>query len=154
MTTRTFYKKVVSTKGRVKYVPTHEYDEEFSYAMPEGCHMIVVKPGSKSYCYNVEPDMASLMAAYRMIKDDFVKILMKNSELRPKENPITPEQQEAWAAFRATFDDSFSTLYGPSLNDIADNFGDLIIKEAQELLKNPAVKKSWDNFQTIAVLSK
>lgn len=151
---RTFYRKVVSSKGRVKYVPTHEYDSELSYAMPEGCHLLVVKPGSKSIAYNVNPDIISLMAAYKVMKDDFVKVLQESSELRPKEHPITPEQRAAWDAFKATWDDSFGVLYGPSLNEVADKVGDILIKEAEELLKNPAVKKSWDNFQTIAVLSK
>lgn len=151
---QTFYKKVVSSGGKVKYIPSLEYDSEISYAMPEGCHMIVVKPGSKSIVYNIDPDIMTLTAAFKLIKDDFIKILMENSELRPKENPITPEQREAWAAFRATFDNSFSTLHGPSLNEVADKFGELLIKEAKELLKNPSVKKTWDHFQTIAVLSK
>ena len=151
---RTFYKKVVSTNGRVKYIPTHQYDEEFSHSMPEGCHLMVVKPGSKSLVYNVNPDLVTLMAAYKVIKDDFVTMLMKNSELKPKNSPLTDEQRVAWEALKDAFGEELSILYGPSLNEVANDFGELLIKEASDLLENPAVKNAWDKFQTIAVLSK
>jgi len=151
---RTFYKKVVSTNGRVKYVPTHEYDDQWSHAMPTGCHMVVVKPGTRSQIYNIDPDMATLLAAFKMVKEDFVTLLLENSKLKPKDAPLTDAQREAWNQLSTALGESSSILYGPSLNEVAEKVGDIIIKEAAELLKNPAVKKAWDNLQTIAVLSK
>lgn len=150
----TLYKKEVSAKGKVKYVPVREYSEEWHDSMPAGTHMVVIKPGMTSYSYNIDPAYAPLYAAFRMVREEFVAMLMAASEFRPKEEPLTDAEKEAWENMRKTFGEKFSVLYGPSYVDIVDKICDNIIKEADGLLQHESVKRSWENFQTIARLVK
>ena len=59
-----FYKKV----GR-KYVPVSEYDGSLMCAMPEGFHVIHVRPGCKSYRYKIDPADATVVAALGKLRD-------------------------------------------------------------------------------------
>lgn len=149
----TFYRKIVSKFGRVKYEPVMEYDNDLSYALPKGSHLITVEPGCKSTIYNVEPDTVRLLAAAMLVKEKMIKTLLTNADMRPKNSPITPEQQEAWENFRATMSDQLSVLHGPSINDVYQSFIDELIKNTDSCFENPAVKKAWDNFILMYQLS-
>lgn len=152
---QTLYKKEISKNGKVKYIPIREYSEEMHSSMPEGVHMVVVKPGLQSYTYRIDPDYATLYAAYKMMEDDLVKILIEASEMRPKNQPLTDQQREAWAKFKEEYgQQDLSILYGPSIMDISNTLKEIVVNKAEDILKTPSVKIAWDKFQTIVALTK
>lgn len=149
-----YYTKQVSKNGKVTYTPVAEYDSQVMDSFPYGSHLVVVKSGSRSIRYNVDPDYATIMAALVTIKDDFVNMLSEASKLKPPLPALSDNEIEAWDNMKKVFGQSLNTLYGPSLNDIAENIMTEILKQSKELLKNPSYKKSWDNLQLIADLIK
>jgi len=151
----TLYKKVVSENGKVSYIPVKEYSPELVDSLPVGTHLITVLPGSRSRVYDIDPDYATMVAAFKMIENDFIKILMEKAEMRPKEQPITDKQRDAWHRFREEYgDNDLSVLYGPSMYDVAQQFKDLLVNRAASLLEIPAVKIAWDKYQQVVVLAK
>lgn len=149
MTKTTFYKKV----GR-KYEPVYEYDQTLMDALPKGTHMIQVYPGGRSTRYNVDPNYAAMIAAGRVAEDAISKAVMRASDLRPKNAPLTEGQKAAWENLVKEFGDSARTLEWPSAREAAEEAVKAMIAEAEILMSNPAVKRAWDNFQLICQLTK
>lgn len=144
-----FYEKI----GR-RYVPVREYDSEINYGMPEGHHLIVVRPGSTSYRYNVDPAFAPLIAAGLYAEDTIASAIIDSSSLRPSHTPLTQEQIDAWKKLSEAFGESSHTLQCPSANDIARSAVTALQNEAQVLLSYPAVKNAYDEFMLICKLTK
>lgn len=150
----TFYKKFVSKNGRVRYVPVSEYDGDLNDAFHEGTHLVVSQPGCRSRIYNVNPDYATVMAVVQRYKTDLASCIVRASEMRNKQEPLTEEQKQAWETLKQVFGSERFYVTYPSANDIIEVLNDLLIKESNKLLTNPTLKKAWDNFQLLAGLSK
>lgn len=145
----TFYKKV----GR-KYVPVSEYDDELMMSFPKGTHIVMCYPGGQSTRYNIDPNYAAMIAAGRLAEDAVCEAIHKESEAKPKERPITERQRKAWEEMKAAFGDEFFSLTFSSTRDLALAGVNAMQKEADKMLKNPAVRKAYDRFLIVAELAK
>lgn len=145
----TFYKKV----GR-KYVPVREYDNELQDAFIEGSHLIIVKPGHKSYHYNVDPNFVAVLAAGMYAKNSMVEALVKSSEGKPKSIPLTQEQKDAWQHLKKTFNDELFGIYYESANTIAEAGINSLTLEVKKMLGNPSVKHAYEQFLLVWKLTK
>lgn len=144
----TFYKKV----GR-RYVPVSEYDSEYLDSFPQGTHLVMCYPGAKSQRFNIDPAYAPMIAAGRIAQDAISEALMKASDLRPKRNPITKEQQAAWDHLVKLLGEDARLLEWPSAREVADKAVEAMQKEAMKLLETPAVKIAYDHFLLMCKLS-
>lgn len=149
MTKKIYYEK----QGR-KYVPVAEYDSDLLDSFHKGTHLVMVYPGGSSRRYNIEPNLAAMIAAGRVAEDAVCQAIHKASELRPEREPITLEQKAAWQALARSFGKELSTLHGQSPRDIAQAAVEAMIKEADALLQEPAVRKAYERFEFIATLSR
>jgi hypothetical protein len=145
----TFYKKV----GR-RYKPVYEYDPIFAEGLPLGSHLVHVRPNGQSYRYHVDPDSVAMLAASIHAKEILVSALNKAVAYRPKSEPITEEQREAWDRFINVMGEDGRVLQGVSMHDIAEEAVKVLESEAEKLLNNPTVRKSYDHFMTVTKLSK
>ena len=144
-----FYEKV----GR-KYVPVSEYDSDYLDSFSKGNHLVMCYPGGSSRRFNIDPNYAAMIAAGRVAEDAICKALNKASEMRPARTPITPAQQRAWKKLAKEFGDELCTLNGASIHDIAEAGVKAMMAEADQLMTNPAVKKAYDHFILLCVLTK
>lgn len=142
-----FYEKV----GR-RYKPVYEYDSTLMDALPKGTHMIQVYPGGKSTRYNVDPNYAAMIAAGRVAEDTISRAVMRASDLRPKNRPITPEQKAAWENLVKVFGPEAKALEWPSAREAAEEAVKAMQEEADKLMQHPAVKRAFDQFQIVAKL--
>ncbi len=149
MTKKIFYEKV----GR-RYKPVREYDSDLMDALPKGSHLISVYPGGRSGRYNVDPAYAPLIAAGRVAEDAISKAVVRASEMRPHNKPITEKQKKAWEALAKAFGNDRYYVEIPSAREIAEEGVKAMQEEATLLMSNPAVKKAWDRFQLICQLTK
>jgi hypothetical protein len=142
------YKKV----GR-RYVPVSVSDTEFS-SFPDGAHLVVSVPKNYTmYHYNIDPAVAPLVAAGLYVRPAIEDAVHRASERRPARTPITPEQQAAWQQLAEAFGDELATLHGPCIQDIAQAGVDELQRQAEDLLKNPAVRAAYDQFLLVAKLA-
>lgn len=144
-----FYKKV----GR-RYVPVAEYDNELLDSFPKGAHLVICYPGGQSRRFNIDPNYVALIAAGRVAEDAMIKAISKASELRPRQTPITKEQNLAWKKLAKTFGEDLATLQIDSAHDIAQAGIDAMIEEADKLMKHEAVRKAYENFLLVCQLTK
>lgn len=147
----TFYKKQVSEKGKVTYIPVYEYDNELTDSFPEGTHITVCKPGSKSRRYNIDPALGELIAAGIIMQDFLSHELVKFSEAKPASVPLTEKQKNAWETFKKDFGGT-GYLHYDSAHQIADNAIKSLISHVESSINNPTVKKAWDNFVLVSKL--
>ena len=145
----TFYVK----KGR-KYVPTLEYDNEFNDAWPEGTHLTISKPGSRSRRYNIEPALAPMIAAGHTAEDRITKIILDKLTYKPDIPPYTDEQKAAWEHMREAYGEELCRLNCASIIEAVRAGVQEMINEAAELLENPALQQSYDNFLLLSKLTK
>ncbi len=144
-----FYEKV----GR-RYVPIAEYDNELLDSFPKGTHLVMCYPGGQSRRFNIDPNYAAMIAAGRVAQDAMCRAISKASEMRPQKTPITESQNRAWKRLAKEFGDDLATLQINSTQDIAEAGINAMMEEANKLLKNPSVKKAFDQFLLIAELTK
>jgi hypothetical protein len=144
-----FYKKV----GR-KYVPVYEYDQTLLDAFPKGTHLVDVYPGGSSRRFNIDPAYAPMIAAGRIAEDAISKKLMAASDLRPKRAPITEGQRAAWDNLIKEFGEEARTLEWPSAREACEAAVKAMSEEAEKLLQNPSVRRSYEHFMLICKLTK
>lgn len=146
-----FYVKV----GR-KYVPHSTYSSEFCDSFPKGAHLVICHTGGKSRRYNIDPAHAPMIAAGRVAETVISEALIKASSLQlpSTKKPLTERQQVAWENLIKELGPSAERLTWPSAREAAAAAVDAMVLEAEKLLENPAVKKSYDNFIMISQLTK
>ena len=149
MVKKIYYEKV----GR-KYVPVAEYDSDLTDSFGKGSHLVICYPGGQSRRYNIDPDYAALIAAARVAEDAMIQAMIKGSELKPKQTPITLGQQRAWKKLAREFGDELCTLNGASSYDIVQAGLKALEQEAANLLTNEAVKAAYDQFLFVCALTK
>ena len=145
----TFYKKV----GR-RYIPVSEYDNEVCDAFPKGSHLVQCYPGGSLRRYNIDPAYAPMIAAGRIAEETISMALMQAGQLRPKSKPLTRRQKEAWEDLVKAFGPEARVLEWPSAREVAEEAVKAMEKEAEELMKHPAVKQAYEQFQLVCELTK
>lgn len=146
-----FYKKV----GR-KYVPVAEYDNELLDSFPKGNHLVMCYPGGSSRRFNIDPAYAPMIAAGRVAEDAISKHIMDVSALRvpEKDKPLTKEQRDAWEAFSRAMGKEVYALEWCSYREAAEAGVKAMMDEAEKLLSNPTVRKSFEKFLMVCELTK
>jgi len=145
----TFYKKV----GK-RYIAVSEYNPELRESLTEGNHLVIVKPGNTSYHFNIDPNSAPLLAASLNAKKEMINAIAKAGEAKPKIQPLTTEQVNAWNKLQSTFNDDYFGVYYNSADKIADAGIQVLTTEVNKMLENPSVKKAYEQFLLIWKLTK
>jgi hypothetical protein len=94
-----------------------------------------------------------MIAAGRVAEDAICEKIRQGSEARPKNQPITERQRQAWEELKTAFDDEFFSLTLPATRDLADVAVKAMQQEADNLLKHPSVKEAYDHFMFVAKLA-
>jgi hypothetical protein len=147
MTKKIYYEKV----GR-RYVPVAEYDSEYLDSFPKGNHLVMCYPGGNSRRFNIDPNFAAMIAAGRVAEDAISAAVVKASEMRPHNRPITEKQKKAWENLAKAFGSDRYYIEIPSAREIAEAGVKAMQEEADKLMMHPAVKRSYENFQIVAKL--
>jgi hypothetical protein len=121
--------KVLYEKRGRRYVPVAEDMHHKWDFFTEGAHLILVKPGSKTVVYNIDPDDAMLRAACKSSIEHLARLLVEVSAARPPRTMCTPEQIAAYEALRETFGGGPFYLEYDSAHEIARRFVEKITKE-------------------------
>ena len=147
MTKKIYYEK----RGR-RYYPVAEYDSTYMDSFPKGTHLVMCYPGGSSRRFNIEPNYAAMIAAGRVAEDAMSKAVVKASEMRPHNKPITEKQKKAWENLAKAFGNDRYYVEIPSAREIAEEGVKAMQEEAMKLMLHPAVRKSYENFQIVAKL--
>ena len=123
---RTLYRKIVSDKGRVRYVPHGEMWALSS--LQYGEWLISCSPGRTAMHRLDDPDddqvtiqRAALVAAARTAEDAMVRAMMEASRLKPSRTLSTPAEQRAWKAYcRELGSDEALMMQRPCIQDIVN----------------------------------
>jgi hypothetical protein len=149
MTKKIFYEK----KGR-RYVPVSEYDSDHLDSFPKGNHLVMCYPGGSSRRFNINPAYAPMIAAGRVAEDAISAAVVKASEMRPHNKPITEKQKKAWEALAKAFDNDRYYIEIPSAREIAEEGVKAMTLEAEKLLEHESVRKAYDHFMLMCQLVK
>ena len=149
MTKKVYYEKV----GR-RYKPVAEYDSTYMDSFPKGSHLVMCYPGGSSRRFNIQPNYAALIAASRVAEDAMSKAVVKASEMRPHQKPITEKQKKAWENLAKAFGNNRYYIEIPSAREIAEAGIKALQDEANVLYSNEAVKKAYEHFILICELTK
>ncbi len=147
-------KKIYYEKVGRRYVPVAEYDSTYMDSFPKGNHLVMCYPGGTSRRFNIDPNYAAMIAAGRVAEDAISKAVVRASEMRPHNKPITEKQKKAWEALAKAFGNDRYYVEIPSAREIAEEGVKAMQEEATLLMSNPAVKKAWDRFQLVCQLTK
>lgn len=142
-----FYEKV----GR-RYVPVSEYNNELMDSFPKGNHLVMCYPGGSSRRFNVDPALAPMIAAGRYAEDTMSSALVKASEMRPHNKPITEKQKKAWDALAKAFGSDRYYVELPSAREVTEAGIKAMEEEAAKLLEHPMVKQAYDEFMATCKL--
>ena len=144
-----FYEKV----GR-RYKPVSEYDSEHLDSFPKGSHLVMVYPGGQSRRFNVNPNYAAMIAAGRVAEDAISSAVVRASEMRPHNKPITEKQRRAWENLSKAFGSERYYVEIPSAREIAEEGVKAMQVEAEKLMQHDAVKRAFDHFLLVCELTK
>lgn len=142
-----FYRKVGS-----RYKPVSEYDRNLMDAFPKGNHLVMCCPGGSSRRFNINPALAPMIAAGRYAEDAMSSALVKASEMRPHNKPITEKQKKAWEALAKSFGDDRYYVELPSAREVTEAGIKAMETEANKLLEHPMVKQAYDEFMATCKL--
>ena len=142
-----FYEKV----GR-KYIPVSEYDSNLLDGFTKGNHLVMSYPGGQTRRFNIEPALAPMIAAGRYAEDAMSSAMVKASEMRPHNKPITVKQKNAWEALARAFGDDRYYIEIPSAREVTEAGLKAMEAEADKLMEHPMVKAAYDEFMATAKL--
>jgi hypothetical protein len=145
-------KKIFYEKVGGRYKPVSEYDDQLSSALTKGSHLIVCYPGGQTTRFNIEPNHAALIAASVIAEDKICSAIIKASELRPQQIPITDEQRDLWHKLSASFSKNECVLIRPSVAEAVRAGTKVMIEEANKLMEHEAVRNAHEQFLTVAKL--
>jgi hypothetical protein len=95
-----------------------------------------------------------MIAAGRFAEDAMSSAIVKASEMRPHNKPITEKQRKAWEALAKAFGNDRYYVEIPSAREIAEAGVKAMQLEADKTLENPGVRKAWDYFMMVYQLTK
>jgi hypothetical protein len=142
-----FYEKV----GR-RYKPVAEYDNEYLDSFPKGNHLVMCYPGGSSRRFNIEPALAPMIAAGRFAEDAMSAALVKASEMRPHNKPITEKQRKAWDNLAKSFGADRYYVELPSAREVTEAGIKAMELEASKLMEHPMVQAAYDEFMATCKL--
>lgn len=146
--------KVYYEKIGQQYVPVAGYDSDFLDSFKKGSHLVIADPGGVTRKYNIDPEFAPLIAASRFAKDAMHRAMLDATALRPATQPITPAAQRAWKKLAKELGDELCTLTSASVHDVIDSGLKVLEYEANKLMKHAAVREAYEQFITVAALTK
>jgi hypothetical protein len=146
-------KKIYYEKQGRKYVPVAEYDNDFMDSYHKGNHLVMCYPGGTSRRFNIDPALAPMIAAGRYAEDAMCSAMLKASELKPKQTPLTDAQRKAWRALADSFGEELCTLQGSSVRDVAEAGVKAMQEEADVLMKHESVRKAYEHFMLMCQLT-
>jgi hypothetical protein len=123
-------------------------------SFPKGAHLVMCYPGGSSRRFNIDPNYAALIAASRVAEDAISKAVVKASEMRPHNKPITEKQKKAWENLAKAFGDDRYYIEITSAREIAEAGVKALQDEANMLYFNDAVRKAYEHFILICELTK
>jgi len=138
-------------QGR-KYIPHTTYSSEFCDSFPKGTHLVDVYPGGQTRRFNIEPALAPMIAAGRYAEDAMSSAMVKASEMRPHNKPITEKQKKAWEALARAFGDDRYYIEIPSAREVTEAGLKAMEAEAVKLLEHPMVQAAYDEFMATCKL--
>jgi len=147
-------KKIYYEKVGRRYKPVAEYDSEYLDSFPKGSHLIMCYPGGSSRKFNIEPNYAAMIAASRVAEDAISKAIVKASEMRPHNKPITEEQRQAWDNLAKAFGDDRYYIEIPSAREVAEEGVKAMMQEANKLMQHESVRKAYEHFMLMCQLTK
>lgn len=147
-------KKIYYEKVGRRYKPVAEYDNQLLDSFPKGNHLVMCYPGGSSRRFNIEPNYAAMIAAGRVAEDVISQAVVKASEMRPHNRPITEKQRKAWENLAKAFGDERYYVEIPSAREIAVEGVKAMQVEADKLMSNPSVRKAFERFQLVCQLTK
>jgi hypothetical protein len=147
-------KKIYYVKEGRRYKPVAEYDSDLMDSFHKGTHLVMVYPGGTSRRFNIDPAMAPMIAAGRVAEDAMCQAMIKSSELKPRQTPLTEAQRKAWRALARSFGEELCTLEGTSTRDIVEAGVKAMQAEALQLMQHPAVRDAYEQFQIVCKLTK
>ena len=109
--------EILYKKQGKRYVPVAERDSLYWDSIPEGIHLVITKPSSKSIRFNINPDYAGILAVVHDAREAMVKAVVKASEFKPP-RPLTEEQQGVWKTLKDKL--NINVLNGASAFDIVE----------------------------------
>ena len=145
-------KKIYYEKVGRKYVPVQEYDSNFLDGFPKGNHLVMCYPGGQSRRFNIEPALAPMIAAGRFAEDAMSSAMVRASEMRPHNKPITEKQKAAWEALAKEFDSDRYYVELPSAREVTEAGLKAMEAEAAKLLEHPMVQAAYDEFMSTCKL--
>jgi hypothetical protein len=145
-------KKIYYEKKGRRYVPVAEYDSDHLDSFPKGNHLVMCYPGGSSRRFNIEPALAPMIAAGRYAEDAMSTAIMKASEMRPHNKPITEEQKAAWEHLAKVFESDRYYVELPSAREVTEAGVKAMQDEADKLLQHPMVKAAYDEFMATCKL--
>ena len=146
---KTYYEK----RGR-RYVPVREYDNDWMDSFPEGNHLIMCYPGGVSRRYRIDPALAPMIAAGRVAEDAICTAMVKADEIQPPRRAMTEAERDAWNNLIAVWGDEARSLQRADIRDIAEAGVKAMQAEADKLMENEAVRKSYERFMLMCELTK
>jgi hypothetical protein len=147
-------KKIYYEKKGRRYVPVAEYDSDFMDSYTKGTHLVMCYPGGTSRRFNINPAYAPMIAAGRVAEDAISSAVVKASEMRPHNKPITEKQKKAWENLAKAFDNDRYYIELPSAREIAEEGIKAMSVEAEKLLQHESVRKAYDHFMLMCELTK
>jgi hypothetical protein len=147
-------KKIFYEKVGKRYKPVKEYDDTLMSAFPKGTHLVVCRPGIKSYSYNIDPMFAPMLAAGKYAEDNMSRAIVEGLMVRPKTIPTTERQRELWTELKNSFADQDFVIHSASASDAAKAGIKALEQEVEKMFEVPAVKLAYDHFITVWALTK
>lgn len=110
------YKK----QGR-RYVEIGKHEPEHYDMLPNGAHLVIVKSGTRTTHYNVQPADAAVEAALHRCRESITEAMREATKLRPSKRAYTAKEKAGWDAYRAIAGDVVALQFeGVSLYDVVD----------------------------------
>ena len=147
-------KKIFYEKVGKRYKPVKEYDSELMDAFHKGATLVICRPGSMSYKYDIDPMFAPMIAAGKYAEDSISKAMLNAMEYRPKSQLITEQQRELWKELKKSLVDQDFVIYGPASIDAARAGIKALEQEVEKMFEVPAVKLAYDHFMMVWALTK
>lgn len=112
-----------------RYHPVAEYDPQVIDALPEGSHLVIVKPGHRTIFYQVDPDAAGLLAVLNKHENQLVTAIQKASSMQMESRLLTRREKKAIEAYRYHMGpDAMLTITLPSAMSILDGLRQAIVE--------------------------
>jgi hypothetical protein len=121
-------------------------------SFPKGNHLVMCYPGGQSRRFNINPALAPMIAAGRYAEDAMSAALVKASEMRPHNKPITEKQKKAWIALAKAFGDDRYYIEIPSAREVTEAGLKAMEVEASKLMDHPMVQAAYNEFMATCKL--